>query len=83
VCLCDAGDRRIRRVGTVENDDRVDWREAFQLFRGDVVYVWHAGLHAGEVADSLLSPGIRKTLLPTVWSHLKMEPPDETEPATC
>jgi len=41
----------------VENDDRVDWREAFQLFRGDVVYVWHAGLHAGEVADSLRQCG--------------------------
>jgi DNA modification methylase len=52
-----AGLGKIRQVGTVENDDRVDWREAFQLFRGDVVYVWHAGLHAGEVADSLRQCG--------------------------
>ena len=52
-----AGLGNIRQVGTVENDDRVDWSEAFQLFRGDVVYVWHAGLYAGEVADSLRQSG--------------------------
>jgi DNA modification methylase len=39
--------------GKVLNDDRCDWREAWALFPGDVVYVWHAGLYAGEVADSL------------------------------
>ena len=52
-----AGLGKIRQVGTVENDDRVDWKEAFQLFRGDVVYVWHAGVYAGEVADSLRQCG--------------------------
>jgi hypothetical protein len=25
-----------RQTGTVQNDDRVDWREAFELFSGDV-----------------------------------------------
>jgi DNA modification methylase len=52
-----AGLGKIRQVGTVENDDRVNWSEAIQLFRGDVAYVWHAGLHAGEVADSLRQCG--------------------------
>src|SRR5207245_2499370 len=42
-----------RQTGTVENDDRVDWSEAFALFPGDVAYVWRAGLYAGEVASSL------------------------------
>jgi DNA modification methylase len=62
-----AGLGKIRQIGTVENDDRVDWSEAFQLFRGDVVYVWHAGLYAGEVADSLRQCGfeIRSQI---VWS---------------
>jgi DNA modification methylase len=46
-----------RQTGTVANDDRVDWSEAFLLFPGDVVYVWHAGLYAGEVASSLQSCG--------------------------
>lgn len=29
-----------RRVGTVENDDRVDWSDAYKLFPGDVAYTW-------------------------------------------
>ena len=43
---------RSRRAATgkVLNDDRADWGEAWALFPGDVAYVWHAGLHAGEVA---------------------------------
>jgi DNA modification methylase len=40
-------------VGKVMNDDKADWREAWALFPGDVAYVWHAGLFAGVVADSL------------------------------
>src|SRR3954463_11469387 len=42
-----------RQTGTVENDDRVDWSDAFALFPGDVAYVWHAGLYADKVASSL------------------------------
>lgn len=37
-------------VGTVLNDDRADWRQAWALFPGDVAYVWHGGLHASTVA---------------------------------
>jgi DNA modification methylase len=44
-------------VGAVTNDDRVDWRAAWQLFPGSVMYVWHAGLHAGKVATSITSGG--------------------------
>jgi DNA modification methylase len=40
-------------VGKVTNDGRADWREAWQLFKGDVAYVWHAGLFAPVVAESL------------------------------
>lgn len=44
-----------RAKGKVENDDKADWREAWALFPGDVAYVWHAGLFAGVVADSLVA----------------------------
>ena len=40
-------------TGKVLNDDKADWREAWALFPGDVAYVWHAGVMAGSVADSL------------------------------
>jgi DNA modification methylase len=46
-----------RATGKVLNDDKADWSEAWALFPGDVAYVWHAGLFAGVVADSLLSTG--------------------------
>jgi DNA modification methylase len=53
----DAGLGRQRQTGTVPNDDRVDWLAAYQLFPGDVAYVWHAGVHACEVAAGLEAAG--------------------------
>lgn len=50
---------RLRQTGTVANDDRVDWSAAYRLFTGDVAYVWHAGVHAAEVATSLEATGFR------------------------
>jgi hypothetical protein len=44
-------------TGKVLNDDRADWREAWALFPGDVMYVWHGALHAAAVAESLESVG--------------------------
>ena len=46
-----------RAIGKVVNDDRADWREAWALFPGDVVYVWHSGLKSVEVAASLVDCG--------------------------
>jgi DNA modification methylase len=41
------------RTGKVNNDDRADWREAWSLFPGEVGYVWHSGIYARTVAESL------------------------------
>ena len=49
----EAGVSKTKRTGKVQNDDRVDWREAWALFPGDVAYVWHAGKYAGAVGTSL------------------------------
>ena len=48
-----------RQTGTVANDQQVDWSAAYRLFVGDVAYVWHAGVHAAEVAANLESAGFR------------------------
>ena len=40
-------------VGKVQNDDKVNWTEAWSLFGGNVCYVWHADRHAAEVQNSL------------------------------
>jgi DNA modification methylase len=42
-----------RAIGKVENDHRADWRNAWALFQGSVVYVWHGGLHGADVYESL------------------------------
>jgi len=39
--------------GKVQHDNNADWREAYQLFPGDVAYVWHAGNKAHIIADGL------------------------------
>jgi len=52
-----AGLGATKRVGTVENDHRADWREVWALFPGDVAYVWHGALHAVTVAESLTACG--------------------------
>jgi DNA modification methylase len=54
-----AGLGRAQQTGLVKNDDRVDWTEAYRLFTGDVAYVFHAGVHAAEVAAGLEAVGFR------------------------
>lgn len=56
-----------RATGKVLNDDKADWREAWALFPGDVAYVWHAGLYAGTVAESLTACGF-KLCSQIVWA---------------
>jgi DNA modification methylase len=55
----EAGVSATARTGKVANDHRADWREAWSLFPGDVAYVWHAGVHARTVAESLEVCGFR------------------------
>jgi len=53
----EAGLGHLRQTGAVANDQRSDWTAAYKLFTGDVAYVWHAGVHAGEVSRGLESAG--------------------------
>lgn len=46
-----------RSRGKVENDDKVDWTDAYSLFDGDVCYIWHAGLYSGDVASHIRNCG--------------------------
>jgi hypothetical protein len=55
------------RTGAVENDHRADWREAWQLFPGDVAYVWHAGVNTVTVAQSLEAAGF-ELRAQIIWS---------------
>jgi DNA modification methylase len=54
-----AGLGRPRQTGAVANDDQADWSRAYRWFKGDVAYVWHAGVHAATVASNLEATGLR------------------------
>lgn len=46
-----------RALGEVKNDDRIDWSEAYKLFEGDIVYIYHAGKYSGEVQKNIEDSG--------------------------
>jgi len=46
-----------RREGKVQNDDRIDWADAYMLFPGNVAYCWHASLFGSQVQQSLERSG--------------------------
>jgi DNA modification methylase len=48
---------RSKRTGKVENDERADWSEAWELFPGSIAYVWHAALHSPTSYESLIRTG--------------------------
>ncbi len=56
-----------RAIGKVSNDDRADWSAAWELFSGDVAYVWCASLHNPEAAQSLLASGFALRSL-IIWA---------------
>ena len=45
--------------GKVLNDDRADWQQAYELFTGDVAYVWYGALHGDVVAADLEACGFQ------------------------
>lgn len=46
-----------RAIGKVQNDNRADWREAWQHYAGNVAYVWHGAIHGSVVQESLKAAG--------------------------
>lgn len=55
-----------RSVSKVVNDNRNDWSAAYQLFPGDVAYVWHGALFTGPVLAQLEAAGfVRRAML--IW----------------
>jgi DNA modification methylase len=74
-----------RAIGTVLNDDKADWKEAYDLFPGEVAYVWHpAGARQVEFYQSLTAAGF-EVRMQIIWNksnfaigrgdyHVKHEP---------
>src|SRR3990167_621026 len=49
------------------NDDRADWQPAWELFSGNVVYVWHASIYSPIVGDSLMAANFQLRNL-IIWA---------------
>ncbi len=64
--------RRHRRTAghrntTISGDTRLDWSDAFALVPSlEVGYVWHAGVHAAEVAEGLIRIGF-EIVAQVIW----------------
>jgi len=43
----------------IKNDDRADWGAVYQLFTGNVAYVWHSAIHSTTVAEGLIQAGFQ------------------------
>lgn len=56
-----------RAIGKVSNDEIADWRQAFKLFPGDVMYAWHGAKHAAEVANGIIDIGF-EIRCQIIWS---------------
>jgi DNA modification methylase len=55
-------------IGTVKNDDRADWTEAYSIFPGDVAYVWHPpGARQMEFFHSLTASGF-EIRMQIIWA---------------
>lgn len=46
-----------RATGKVKNDDKIDWTDAYKLFPGNVIYLWHAGKYTAAISNHLTSIG--------------------------
>jgi DNA modification methylase len=55
-----------KSVGKITNDDRASWLDAWELFAGDVAYVWHASLFTSVVLADLEASGLRHVSM-IIW----------------
>lgn len=56
-----------RAIGKVQNDHKASWREAFDLFPGDVAYVWHAAINPGAAQKMLEDAGF-EIRMQIIWA---------------
>jgi len=68
----DAGvNKNQKKMRKVKNDNRADWYEAWALFPGDVVYVYHAGVMTPIVQASIERCGF-ETRAQIIWAKDRM-----------
>lgn len=56
-----------RAVGKVQNDDIAHWQKAYELFPGDVAYVWHAAINPAAAQGDLEAAGF-EVRMQIIWA---------------
>lgn len=57
--------------GSVANDDRADWTAAWNLFKGNVAYVWCASMYSDTVIANLENAGfVRRSHI--IWAKMQL-----------
>lgn len=56
-----------KMIGKVENDHLFDWTDTYSLFKGNVVYIWHAGIYSPDVGQHLRNCGFELINL-IIWN---------------
>lgn len=56
-----------RAVGRVQNDDIAHWQKAYELFPGDVAYVWHAAINPAAAQGDLQDAGF-EIRMQIIWA---------------
>jgi DNA modification methylase len=56
-----------RAIGRVANDQTADWTKAWELYKGDVAYIWHASLYGNVVLESLQATNLM-SVSQIVWA---------------
>lgn len=51
------GVNKSARRGKIQNDEQADWSKAWDLFPGQIAYIWHGALRSTVVAESLFKSG--------------------------
>ena len=49
--------KQIKSRGKIKNDDIAEWTEAYKLFPGNIVYVWHSGKLSHIFANNIIEAG--------------------------
>lgn len=56
-----------RAVGKVKNDDIANWQKTYELFPGDVAYVWHAAINPAAAQRDLEAAGF-EIRMQIIWA---------------
>lgn len=66
-----AGVNNSNRTGQIKNDNKMDWRKAYEIFPGNVAYIWHADKQSRILQEGLETSGF-DIVCQVIWAKQQM-----------